>query len=180
MLALILYTGCECNYDLCASQRSGDYRKWKWFDYCLYFAITELSMLEEGEFSVFSGLNGVKLNKKEIECGFFKTYVSTSWNRDVAEKFIKGSKGMMIEIDPKYKNDRCIRCCDVSWISKFADECEVLFARCAEYDPWSFSSSSEKFKCVVVDNESNGVQNVRLTHSTAKTRSEALLYEFDA
>eukprot|EP01084_Bolivina_argentea_P161721 281508_1 len=28
MLALILYTGCECNADLCATQRSGDYTKW--------------------------------------------------------------------------------------------------------------------------------------------------------
>eukprot|EP01084_Bolivina_argentea_P286352 491198_1 len=27
MLALILYTGCECNYDLCKSQRNGDYMK---------------------------------------------------------------------------------------------------------------------------------------------------------
>eukprot|EP01084_Bolivina_argentea_P308560 533595_1 len=33
MLALVLYTGCECNYDLCKSQRNGDYKKWKWFDY---------------------------------------------------------------------------------------------------------------------------------------------------
>eukprot|EP01084_Bolivina_argentea_P315961 547575_1 len=31
MLALLLYTGCECNFDLCASQRKRDYTKWKWF-----------------------------------------------------------------------------------------------------------------------------------------------------
>eukprot|EP01084_Bolivina_argentea_P139944 246132_1 len=31
MLALILYTGCDCNYDLCAAQRNGNYKKWKWF-----------------------------------------------------------------------------------------------------------------------------------------------------
>eukprot|EP01084_Bolivina_argentea_P282502 483583_1 len=36
MLSLILYTGCDCNYDLCASQRNGNFGKWKWFDYCLY------------------------------------------------------------------------------------------------------------------------------------------------
>eukprot|EP01083_Nonionella_stella_P008478 24467_1 len=46
MLALILYTGCECNYDLCASQRDGDYNKWKWFDYCLWWAIRTLSQRE--------------------------------------------------------------------------------------------------------------------------------------
>ena len=28
MLALVLYTGCDCNYDLCSSQRNGDYNKW--------------------------------------------------------------------------------------------------------------------------------------------------------
>eukprot|EP01084_Bolivina_argentea_P270560 460087_1 len=39
ILALILYTGCDCNYDLCKTQRDGDYKKWKWFDYCLYHAI---------------------------------------------------------------------------------------------------------------------------------------------
>eukprot|EP01084_Bolivina_argentea_P114312 203544_1 len=29
MLSLILYTGCDCNYDLCKSQRKGNYKKWK-------------------------------------------------------------------------------------------------------------------------------------------------------
>eukprot|EP01084_Bolivina_argentea_P208501 355450_1 len=43
MLALILYTSCECNYDLCKSQRNGDYNKWKVFDYCLWNAILLLS-----------------------------------------------------------------------------------------------------------------------------------------
>eukprot|EP01084_Bolivina_argentea_P094903 170631_1 len=38
MLALVLYTSCNCNYDLCKSQRNDDYDKWKWFDYCLYHA----------------------------------------------------------------------------------------------------------------------------------------------
>eukprot|EP01084_Bolivina_argentea_P052218 95931_1 len=28
MLSLILYTGCDCNYDLCKSERNGDYKKW--------------------------------------------------------------------------------------------------------------------------------------------------------
>eukprot|EP01084_Bolivina_argentea_P015007 28067_1 len=42
MLALILYTGCDCNYDLCKSQRNDDYNKWQKFDYCLYSAIKSL------------------------------------------------------------------------------------------------------------------------------------------
>eukprot|EP01084_Bolivina_argentea_P167800 291140_1 len=55
MLSLVLYTSGECNYDLCSSQRNGDYKKWKLFDYCLYWAIRTLSELECGSFSVFSG-----------------------------------------------------------------------------------------------------------------------------
>eukprot|EP01084_Bolivina_argentea_P260280 439498_1 len=39
MLALVLYTSGQCNYDLCKSQRNGDYVKWKWFDYLLFNAI---------------------------------------------------------------------------------------------------------------------------------------------
>eukprot|EP01084_Bolivina_argentea_P289456 497070_1 len=31
MLALVLYSSCNCNYDLCKSQRNGNYKKWKWF-----------------------------------------------------------------------------------------------------------------------------------------------------
>eukprot|EP01084_Bolivina_argentea_P158830 276668_1 len=48
MLALILYTGCDCNYDLCASQRGGEYAKWAWFDRCLWRAIWKLSKKELG------------------------------------------------------------------------------------------------------------------------------------
>lgn len=29
MLALVLYTGCDCTYALCKAERSGDYGKWK-------------------------------------------------------------------------------------------------------------------------------------------------------
>eukprot|EP01084_Bolivina_argentea_P017723 33069_1 len=55
MLSLVLYTGCECNYDLCKSQRNGNYDKWKWFDYHLYNAIKKLSAKESGAFPVYSG-----------------------------------------------------------------------------------------------------------------------------
>eukprot|EP01084_Bolivina_argentea_P163829 284937_1 len=46
MLSIILYTGGECNYDLCKSQGVGDYVKWKWFDYLLFNAIRNLSLRE--------------------------------------------------------------------------------------------------------------------------------------
>eukprot|EP01084_Bolivina_argentea_P203236 347148_1 len=98
MLSLILYTGCECNYDFCKTQRSGNYNKWKWFDYCLYQAIYKLSVVECGSFSVFTGLNKVKLDKRTIKRAYFVTYVSTSWIKTVAESFINND-GMIIEID---------------------------------------------------------------------------------
>ena len=129
MRLCVYYTGCDCNYDLCASQRKSDYRKWKFLDLCLYNAVEKLSNKEGGAFPVFSGLSGVKMHEKMIDNGFFVTYVSTSWKKQVSEVFMGGNKGMIIEIDKEYKGNKDIYCCDVSWISKFPDECEVLFAR---------------------------------------------------
>lgn len=28
MLAVVLYTGCDCNYAMCAAERGGDYKTW--------------------------------------------------------------------------------------------------------------------------------------------------------
>ncbi len=47
MLALILYTGGESNYNLCDSQRKGDYQKWKIFDFCLDTAIRYLTTFQQ-------------------------------------------------------------------------------------------------------------------------------------
>ena len=80
------------------------------------------------------------------------TYVSTSWRKEVATTFINSDQGMMLQIDPSYKEK--VKCCDVSWISKFPDECEVLFAR-------SIGFVGDNFKCEVID-ESSGVQTVVL------------------
>merc|ERR1712244_55779 len=105
-----------------------------------------------GSFSVFSGLGGVQMERKHIERGYFVTFVSASWNEDVARSFMKG-KGMLIRIDGEFKNAADVRCCDVSWISKFPDEAEVLFAR----SRWG----EGKFQCKVVDVDSAlGVQTV--------------------
>eukprot|EP01083_Nonionella_stella_P075630 205670_1 len=158
MLSLILYTGCDCNYDLCSSQRSGDYAKWKWFDRILDSAITALSFSESGHFKVYSGINEVKLNKKSVGLGYFVTFVSTSWDRDVAVQFLDNA-GILIEMDENFKDNSFVDCCDVSWISKFPDECEVLFTRSSS--TWGEYNSS--FQCNVVD-ENNGTQIVTLSH----------------
>ena len=176
MLALILYTGlmyhfcelfdiiitlfqigCECNYDLCSSQRNGDYDKWKYFDYCLWNAIQKLSSQENGKYPVYSGLNGVKINEKVVTNGYFVTYVSTSWQKNVSEAFTQGN-GMMIHFDEEFTDRGWIRCCDVSWISKFPDECEILFARSVQ-DIWN---DNNNFKCEILE-EANGIQTILLT-----------------
>ena len=111
-----------------------------------------MNFQETGKFEVFSGLASVKLDKKSVECGHFVTYVSTSWRKEVAESFMSGD-GMIINLDATYK-EKYANCCDVSWISKFPDECEILFARSSQW-------ASTGFNCVVLD-ESNGVQNISL------------------
>lgn len=42
ILALILYTGCRCTYDLCKAERDGDYAKWKYFSAFLWLAVWKL------------------------------------------------------------------------------------------------------------------------------------------
>ena len=124
---------------------------------CLYWAIRKLSERESGNFPVFSGLSSTKLNTKSVETGYFVTYTSTSWDKSVAKDFIGGDKGMLIQIDPNYKGSFGVNCCDVSWISKFPDECEVLFSRSTD----NYGDRYSDFKCIVID-ESEGIQTVLL------------------
>eukprot|EP01084_Bolivina_argentea_P005387 10166_1 len=130
MLSLILYTGCDCNYDLCSTQRAGNYMKWKWFDRTLHWAIRHLNKHEFGDYKIYSGLNNVKLNQNKLS-GSFPTYISTSWSEDVAQVFVGGT-GMLIQMDAEFRKSVLTYCCDVSWISKFPDECEILVARKAD------------------------------------------------
>lgn len=66
--------------------------------------------------------------------------------------FTKGN-GMIIQIDPNFKKKGY--CCDVSWISKFPDECEILFARSM------YLEVLKSFKCIVL-NDSYGIQTISL------------------
>ena len=124
----------------------------------MYWAIDKLSQQETGLFSVYSGLSGVKMAKKYFDNGYFVTYVSTSWKKEVSKAFLGGKEGMIIEIDKWYKCNYFVKCCDVSWISKFPDECEILFARSSTS---IFNDYGKSFSCVVVD-ESKGIQTVSL------------------
>ena len=72
------------------------------------------------------------------------TYVSTSWRKEVSQAFMGKDKGMMIEFDKDYKNTYNVRCCDVSWISKFPDECDFIC-------PIITMDETNHFECVVLD-----------------------------
>ena len=75
--------------------------------------------------------------------------------KKVAKKFIGDDKGMIIQIDEKYRSNRFIPCCDVSWISKFPDECEILIARSTSL------RHNNNFSLSILD-EQNGIQTVSL------------------
>ena len=138
MLSLLLYTGCECNYDLCKHQRNGNYEKWHEFDDHLHSAISDLHWFESYSdrskqlsfsFHLYSGLNNVQLkNKKKIDLFYFNTYVSTSYDKSVSMQFAKNN-GMLLQFDQNVIAKKQFKCCSLEWISKFPNECEVLIAR---------------------------------------------------
>eukprot|EP01084_Bolivina_argentea_P213867 363127_1 len=153
MLALIVYTGCDCNYDLCKHQRNGDYEKWKWFDYCLWNAIYKLSRCQKGQYKIYSGLQLVNFDKTKMSDAYFATYISCSWVKDVSLKFM-GDKGMIIEMEESIRQS--FVCCNVQWISKFPDECEVLIARTA----YGYGSG-KRFKLSILEHKGR-IQTVGL------------------
>lgn len=56
MLALLLYTGCDCSYSLCIAMRADDNDKWKWFAYLLEEAVLRLSKENKGSYGkLYSG-----------------------------------------------------------------------------------------------------------------------------
>ena len=101
-------------------------------------------------------MNHVKLNYNK-KIGYFKTYVSTSWKKEVAKAFMGKGSGMVIAFEKGIR--KCWFCCDVSWISKFPDECEVLFSRAID----TGGDGRMKFECNVLD-EYKGVQTASLKH----------------
>eukprot|EP01084_Bolivina_argentea_P310481 537291_1 len=139
MLSILLYTGCDCNYDLSKEQRNGNYDKWHVFDWCLNEAILLLWKHEYSSFPLYSGLGNVMFDFNDVRFpsyGYLSTFMSTSWDINVAKTFLRenGDKGMLIGIESRvcdmwYRYKPIIVCADISWISKFPNEKEVLIAR---------------------------------------------------
>ncbi|CAF0763212.1 unnamed protein product [Adineta steineri] len=74
-----------------------------------------------------------KFSTKDSPVFRYGTFISTSWDREVATTFMH-EKGSLLEINLKEDdNDRALVGADVSWISKFPTECEFLIARGATF-----------------------------------------------
>lgn len=154
LLALVLYIGCDCNYDLTRCLLSDDYETWRVFDFTISTAIGILSWHScTSEVPLYTGLAGIYVDSRYVvPCGnegvFLKCHTSTSTKKEVAEQF-RGDKGVLITIPPQ----TCSRSCcffgsklggmaPVAWISKFGDnEAEILFSRFTWYG-WQFKQVS--------------------------------------
>ena len=155
MFSIVLYTEAMCNYDLCKSQRSGDYHKWIVFDYVLDTAISKLASAEDGKYPCYSGVGGVmmKFNDKQKDCtntflckkGRLCTFTSTSWDFNVAKRFC-GSTGMIVAIG----GDKRKFGCDVSWISKYGlSEKEILYSRGHTFGEFKLIKQTDKMQYIL-------------------------------
>ena len=66
---------------------------------------------------------------------------------------------MIIEIDKEFRDS--FICCDVSWISIFRDECEILIAQSLGYN------LANKFSLKVMD-QTNGIQTPSMNESISQ------------
>ncbi len=135
---------------MCKSMREGegDTSKWRVFSHILHKAIATLHRREtipkKGTKKLYSGLRGVHMDLKDMRSKnyHFITFVSASFDKEVAQSFKggRGTLGMIMDLTSGLKK-RDIAFADVSWISRFPDEKEVLFAPGAE---WRGRISHEK------------------------------------
>ena len=135
LLSFILYCNGECNYDLSKSQRQGKVsQKWRYFDYFLNISIEKLHNHEKHNENIYTGVCGVAVDFTDIEkrkTVSFKSNVSFSTDLKIAQEF-KGDEGIILGLNMQ----RSIFCkiglfygCDVSWISGFPHEKEILVRR---------------------------------------------------
>jgi len=138
LLALVLYTGCDCNYAMTRCQLKDDYDTWQVFDYVLSVAIGILSWHSSCRgMPLYTGLARVFAHQASLarqDWSFLKCHMSTSMKRSVAEGF-RGDEGALLTIHPqRVQGCKVGGMAPVAWISKFGDdEAEVLFSRFTWY-----------------------------------------------
>ena len=152
LLALYLYCNGDCNYDLSKTLRNNNFTKWKLFDRWLAVAIDKLTRWQRysDNTNVYSGMAGVVIDKNDIrdDKPFYlrlKCYQSFSACLEKAKMFA-GSDGMIIGLNlSQWKNCgqatpisqlTSIRACDVSWLSNYKNEKEILLSRSNELIIW--------------------------------------------
>ena len=135
MLSIILYCNGDCNYDLCESQRSNNaMKKWPYLHCILNETIKKLSQFEVHYENIYTGICGIFYelnNHMRMVC--FKSNVSFTTDLNVAKQF-RSNDGIIIGTNiQKICSNPCINncyngimACDVSWISKFVSEKEIL------------------------------------------------------
>ncbi|ETO00587.1 hypothetical protein RFI_36853 [Reticulomyxa filosa] len=131
--AILLYCGKSCNVQFSYDQIQFRHYKWPFLDTYLQEAIMILhshERVEESEMELYCGLKNVRLEniEKEIKSGFFISHVSTSDDIHVAKMF-RSNQGCILHFHPSMRRPKLIDSCDVSWISPFKHEREILFAR---------------------------------------------------
>eukprot|EP00930_Biecheleria_cincta_P053809 TRINITY_DN3952_c0_g1_i1.p1 TRINITY_DN3952_c0_g1~~TRINITY_DN3952_c0_g1_i1.p1 ORF type:complete len:483 (+),score=64.24 TRINITY_DN3952_c0_g1_i1:157-1605(+) len=164
MLSFLLYSGTDCYADLRSSERAGNYTKWARFAAVLDVAIYNLAlaafskgmdlppMLYHGLGSVVAEtvslpivIDGGGHDNTCYETLFvYPTFVSTTWNRAVAVDFLNMNsdaeatalKGMLMNVSSQCESP--IMGADISWISKFPQECEVLLSRFSRFQGPTF------------------------------------------
>ena len=142
MLALILYCNGGCNYDLSRCQRNNQCnRKWPFFDSYLNTAIQTLSHFEQHQENIYTGLCNVYYKfRDKIDVLYFKTNVSFTSNLTVAKEF-RGNEGLIIGLNMS-RSMRALmqhfRACDVSWISRFPSEKEILCMKGASINCYKY------------------------------------------
>ena len=136
MLAILLYCSIGCNHDLSESQRNGTFQtRWTFFDCFLNDAIKTLAPFEDHYENIYTGMCGVfySIVDKEKECDriFFTSNVSFSTDLKIAKE-CRVDEGLIIGLNMKRSYSAMIgafRACDVSWISPFPREKEILCER---------------------------------------------------
>ncbi|ETO28373.1 hypothetical protein RFI_08758 [Reticulomyxa filosa] len=131
--AILMYCGKSCNVQFSYDQIQFRHHLWPYLDFYLWEAIRILhkhERREESEMELYCGLKNVRFEniEKEIKSGFFISHVSTSDDIEVAQMY-RSDQGCILHFHPSMRRALNIPSCDVSWISPFKHEREILFAR---------------------------------------------------
>ena len=183
MAAIKLYTDSTKAYgDLGWAQRSGKLGKWEVWDQLLMSALLKLHLAElasgKRRTDTYSGLSDIKFYGAKK--GFFTTYVSTSKYKSTAQRFIE-AEGMMMYISPAMQREFINA--DVSWISTFPQEEEILFARSADIPfypapKWKATLEGELVEDVQKVVFEPAADPLVVPKNTTKELSAAASYEF--